>query len=294
MITALAIITGCSASRDIAVRPQASAFAAGEQSPAFRVAEARAHFRLGNVALALEGFRRALREDPSSVDALNGLASCYDRMGRFDLSRSYYEQALALAPNDARLYANLATSLSLQGRSADADAVRTELATRLGAEAATGARAQTAPPPQMAAVDPAPVLSDTKQPSATVHLERLNLGEVALVTRREPVFAAAPRRPAPRQLSTSSGVIILNAARVDRLAAGARDRLRLLGFKDVAIGDAATVLPTSRITYPEHRRGEAERVARQLGINLRQPFQRPKATVVILLGRDAVRRRSAA
>jgi tetratricopeptide (TPR) repeat protein len=293
MITALALMPGCSVPRDIAVRPQASAFVAGEKSSAFRVTEARAHFRLGNVALALEGFRRALREDPSSVDALNGLASCYDRMGRFDLSRGLYEKALALAPDDARLYINLATSLSLQGRGADAVAVREELAKRLGAGPAISAPAQTASPPQMAAVDPSPVLAETEQPSANVHLERLNLGEVALVTRREPVVAAAPRRPAPRQLSTSSGVIILNAARVDRLAAGARDRLRLLGFRDVAIGDAARVLPVSRITYPEHRRSEAKRVARQLGINLRQPVERPKATVVILLGRDAVRRRSA-
>ena len=47
------------------------------------VAEARGHLVLNNVALALEGFRKAQRDEPESTDALLGIATCYDRMGRF-------------------------------------------------------------------------------------------------------------------------------------------------------------------------------------------------------------------
>lgn len=64
---------------------------------------------------------------------MNGLAACYDRMGRFDLSRRYYESALAVAPGDPRLYANLALSLDMQGKRDEAASVRAEMASRLAA-----------------------------------------------------------------------------------------------------------------------------------------------------------------
>ena len=100
----------------------------GSEPVPFRIAEARGHLALGNVALALEGFRKAAREDPASMEALAGMADCYDRMGRFDLSRRYYETALAIAPQDLALLATFAASLERQGLSAEATAVRTEIA----------------------------------------------------------------------------------------------------------------------------------------------------------------------
>ena len=116
----LLLLGACAAHQpSLTVRERAPVLAAGQQTAAFSVAEARSYFQLGSIGLATEGFRRALREDPASVDALNGLAACYDQLGRFDLSRSYYERALALAPTDARLYANLATSLTMQGKTAE-------------------------------------------------------------------------------------------------------------------------------------------------------------------------------
>ena len=39
----------------------------------------------GAIGLAVEQFRRALRSDPDSVPALNGLAVAYDEIGRFDV-----------------------------------------------------------------------------------------------------------------------------------------------------------------------------------------------------------------
>ena len=51
------------------------------------LAEGRMQFRNGNFALAVNAFRRATRQAPQSVDAYNGLAASYDRLGRFDLAQ---------------------------------------------------------------------------------------------------------------------------------------------------------------------------------------------------------------
>src|SRR4029450_13206486 len=128
--------------------------AQGKRPVPFRIAEARGQLALGNTALALEAFRTAAREAPNSVDALAGIATCYDQMGRFDLSRRHYEAALALAPSDATLLGAFAASLQLQGLNTEAQSVRQEIATRLAAAAAP-----TAPPQQVAAITPAPVIT---------------------------------------------------------------------------------------------------------------------------------------
>lgn len=70
----------------------------------------------GNVGLAIDAFRKAVRAEPGSIDALNGLAVAYDRIGRFDLSRRYYEQALGIEPESATLLHNYGYSLALQGK----------------------------------------------------------------------------------------------------------------------------------------------------------------------------------
>ena len=127
-----------------------------------RIAEARGQLALGNVALALTSFRIAAREDPNSTDALAGIADCYDRMGRFDLSRRYYESALALAPADTQLLGAFAASLQLQGKSAEALSVREEISARMAASAAlenaVAAEIESAAPPvRIAAAEIKPV-----------------------------------------------------------------------------------------------------------------------------------------
>ena len=113
------------------VRPTSTRLAEGVRPVPFRVAEARGQLALGNIGLALESFRKALRDEPQSIDALAGIAECYDRMGRFDLSRKNYEAALAIAPADPRLLGALAQSLDQQGRSSEAAEIRSEIAQRL-------------------------------------------------------------------------------------------------------------------------------------------------------------------
>ncbi|WP_205479706.1 LytR C-terminal domain-containing protein [Sphingomonas arenae] len=223
---AMLALPGCAQQAELAIRAKPGNLAPGEQPVSFRVAEARAHFALGNVALALEGFRKALREDAGSVDAMNGLAACYDRMGRFDLSRRYYEMALAVAPGDPRLYANLALSLDMQGKREEAASVRAEMASRLAAGQSASAAlvevaaveapvvAVAAPPvlgqhPVVAeapalSVGPAriavaaPVLAEPElEPRAEV-----KLAEAPQVAKRQPQTAAMPA-PAPAAASVS-------------------------------------------------------------------------------------------
>ena len=110
----------------------------------FRIAEAQAQFARGNVALALESFRKALREDPRSVEAMTGIAASYDRMGRYDLSRKHFEAALAVEPANSNVLAALAASLDQQGKSVEAAAVRGEIRQRL-AQAAAAAPVVAAP-----------------------------------------------------------------------------------------------------------------------------------------------------
>jgi hypothetical protein len=123
------------------------------------LAEARAMLALGNAGLALEGFRKALRERPDSVEALAGIAACYEQMGRYDLARKNYERALALTPRDPVLLNTLAALLQRQGKPAMAAEFRSEAAQLAAASAALD---DAEPEPQAAA--PVPVVQQ-KAPS---------------------------------------------------------------------------------------------------------------------------------
>lgn len=312
------VLAGCTGGGgDIAIRARPQPLAEGVQSAAFRVAEANSHFALGNVALALQGFRAAYREDPANVDALNGMAACYDKMGRFDLSRGYYEQALALAPHDRRLYANLATSLDLQGRAEEAARVRTEMAERMAVKAAGDApepmrtaQLESSLTPVPATPAPAPANPFPVEPAATVtvalappepaappppssqpgpRLERVSLAEVELVTRPRPALAQQirPARQATVTLvAPPPRVILLNAARREGLAARTRASLQRQGWRNVAIGNADQVLRQSVVSYPAHRRAEAMRLLQQLDFAVRHRQSRD-GRITLILGRDA-------
>ncbi len=127
LTTVLSLASGCvSEGGQLNVRaiPNAIADAARKGSPL--VVEARAQLRLGNVGLALEAFRKAQRMQPDSIEALAGIAECYERMGRHDLSRASYEAALAVAPNNMALLNTFAASLDRQGRRPEAATLRAE------------------------------------------------------------------------------------------------------------------------------------------------------------------------
>ena len=408
-----------------------------ERSVPARIAEARGLLALGNVGLALTSFRIAAREDPNSVDALAGIAASYDQMGRFDLSRRYYESALALAPADRQLLAAFASSLQLQGKTEEALSVRQEIAARLAAASAldtapvadevqvaaaeptkpaptpvaTPAKvappvpvtavpeAEAATPPQpkprtapkpierpeirvaalepqakpAPALKPAPVVKPAALgPTVTVKLpparkvteppvplmvkrdftpsvpsvvtgqipahqpapveipqefahaallrpieeripepavvtelgpriERVSMGEIALITVPRPTWK--PTTVAVSQRATKvrfvplrqanlqpAKVRLLNAARVNRLAARTRHFLNARGWRGLAIGNASTTRTRSVILYPAKQRAAAQRLSAQFGFPLSR--RASGSHIVVLLGSDAARLRA--
>ncbi len=300
-------LTSCGAD-GVEVRSIKAPLAAGQQPASFRVGEGHAQLALGNVGLALEAYRKALREQPESVDAMIGLAACYDRMGRFDLSRRHYEMALAVTPTDTDIYSLFAQSLEVQGQRDEAARVKTELAARVVAPEASrdtlGSVPVLPPPPAQSvtvALAPprsAPVAVE-RLSGAGVRLERLSLGEVALITKAEPRWEA---RTVTRTATSTTinfdrkpalTVTLLNAARVQGLAARTRAFLAVRGFKGAKIGDAPAVRQQSAILYSAADQLRAERLAAQFGFALEQR-EGAKPGVTILLGRDAARDRGLA
>lgn len=132
--TAMLVVAACGGEAGkLEIRPKPYALAPGKKPVSFRVAEGHQQMALNNVALALESYRNALREDPESIDAFAGIAAAYDRMGRYDLAKRNYEAALAIEPGNTTVLAMLAASLDQQGKSAAAIAVRNEIKQRLAA-----------------------------------------------------------------------------------------------------------------------------------------------------------------
>ena len=124
------IAAGCtttSTTADVKIRPIPDA-AAKLRTGSGTLADAAAQLALGNVGLALEGFRKALREQPNSPEAYAGIAKSYEAMGRYDLARSNYEAALALTPRDPGLLTAVAVAFDQQGQTTAAQEARADAA----------------------------------------------------------------------------------------------------------------------------------------------------------------------
>lgn len=334
-VAALALFAAsCGTSGKLAIKPLPSALAEGRHPVSFRVAEALGQFALGNVALALESYRKALRDEPASIDALTGVAACYDAMGRYDMSRRYYEEALALAPADTRLLGMLAASLLQQGRAEEAAAVRREAAARIALVAAGSAATVSASPSALVASSsinlplplplplpvarlsgettvqlpvarplPLAIAASAEAARGTPHLERLSLGEVALVTVPTPVrqstvfartFGASPTRAAAtttparilaRAKAVPAPLLVLNAARSQGLAGRARRYLSSRGFAQAFVGDAPKVRARTVIIAPASERARAVKLARSFAV---VPLIIEGRRLTVVLGRDAM------
>ena len=134
-------LAGCStANEGLKVRPIANPSAALSNGDALAVA--RGQFMLGNVGLALEGFRKAQRQNPSDPDVIAGIGDCYAAMGRFDIAEASYEEALSLAPRDHVLLLGLASVLERGGDLKRATDIRAEAARFQQIEALMAAQAR--------------------------------------------------------------------------------------------------------------------------------------------------------
>lgn len=279
LLVGAALVSNCASDPAIEVRAvglSTRGAAAGDQ-----IALGHAALALGNAGLALQQFRQALRVQPGSVDALSGIALCYDEMGRVDLSRRYYEEALALAPAHTGLLRMYANSLARDGAVVEAQAVIVEIALRSKTSTVQWV-IEPASIPATPPVPPIPVAAATPaRPQAIARktrLERLSLGEIALVTTDTPLWTALPA------LAPARSVRLLNAARREGLAAHNRKQLYGAGWRLVAIGDAPHVRQSSIVLFPAGQRGEARRLADRLRIAAIRPEAR--TDILIFLGRD--------
>jgi hypothetical protein len=154
------------------------------------LADAKGQLAIGNVGLALEGFRKAARDYPDNPDAYAGMAACYEAMRRYDLAEQKYQAALALAPHSPVLLGRLAMVLEQQGKSDAASSVRGEIAQLASASDALD-RAE--PDPEPAAASLAPAQSVTvalPAPDAALPAPQLASTQTVTVALPSPKLAA--------------------------------------------------------------------------------------------------------
>lgn len=72
------------------------------------------NFAAKRFGLALKQFKKALIQAPKNVEFLNGLAATFDKLGRFDLSKRYYQMALTVDPNSPETLSNFGYSYYMQ------------------------------------------------------------------------------------------------------------------------------------------------------------------------------------
>lgn len=246
---------GCTATPQLTIKPIERG-TVGARGDAY--AEAKRQLEAGNMALAIDGFRRAARQSPQSVDALNGLAVAYDNLGRFDLSRRFYELALAADPTSAKVRHNMEVSLRMQGLME---------------------QAQTQP----VAVPPKPVVAKREG----VHLERTSPLEITLVTRdvTGPKWTVALDEP--KAVERQSALLVLNGVGRRGQAARMRHYLAGVGWVGAAIGDARHRVATSTIIYPRGARTAAETMTAKLPFRPRLVESARTRRMILLLGRNA-------
>lgn len=243
------------------------------------------HLAAGELGLAVGRFRAAVARNYTDVAALNALAACYDRLGRFDLADRYYDRALAVAPDDAQTLNNAGVSQLMRGSSEQA-IVLLERAARVSAENATVAanleRARAVASAFAAAPDhgkgePRDRISRVGMTAWMVHTRPAEqTTALPLAVQRE-----AHRRP-PLDLR------ILNGVGRRSMAARFRTWLRARGYQATDIGDARPFNTAETVlTYAANRGSDARKLAALLprGIRL-QAADGPQTGLTLVLGRD--------
>ena len=95
-----------------------------------RLNDGKLHLRAGQLTHAITAFRQAAVDARYKGEALNGMAIAYDKLGRDDLSRRYFGEAIAAAPEDMRFQRNFARFEGRAMRRAQLRDERVELAAR--------------------------------------------------------------------------------------------------------------------------------------------------------------------
>lgn len=290
------------------------------------LAKGRMLFERGEFALAADAFRKGVRQNPDSADAFNGLAASYDNLGRYDLSRRYYELALARAPEDGRILRNFARSMLGQGNKLAARRLFAEAAAldlpkttdRPVSDQPQQAATEHAPAQQAALVEERPV--ETAQtavaveaaaaaPEVTIALpapepispapslfRRIAATVLPMLPDRSNAVSVALDPPAARPkaaqvvpaVAKAPNLHIMNAVGRKHQAARMRSYLAGNGWNRASIGDSRNKLLRSRILYRARDEQAARALASALPFKPRlQPAQGAPA-LFLMLGRDAV------
>jgi len=284
-LAVLGLLNGCAGSPGLSgIRP-VGGVAVGQTS----VAAGNALVGRGQYGLAVAAYRRVLRLDPSNSQALEGLAISYELLGRADLADRYYQEALALAPRNPRIYQNFAAFLKAQKRHADAEQLMADM--RIALPDAPGE----APPVVTVAVEQAappimagPVVMAVPSAEPDVRLIRQSERATLVVTMPRTEAEPAARIVAPASATALRPPRVINA--VGRRGV-ARQTVALLarnGFAGAETGDAAFKLKRSRILVPADKRELAERLSRSLPFKVRIEESARVDRVQILIGEDAL------
>ncbi|MGE0775854.1 MAG: LytR C-terminal domain-containing protein [Sphingomonadaceae bacterium] len=275
-------------------------------------------FGRGEYALAADAFRKAARQNPESADAYNGLAASYDHLGRYDLSRRYYELALAFAPDDGRILRNFARSMLGQGNrlaarkliaeAAALDAGSREAAIGDASFAQTATFATDGTPNGLAGTgsvtialeDPASHRRDViipitqSSPSESTLFQRVAEAFVGGASRTEREVTVAldpPSSVREHDRSAASANLprlhILNAVGRKHQAARMRRHLAEDGWIHASTGDARWKLVRSRVLFRPRDEAAARKLAASLPFKPRLLSSRHAPMLMLVLGRDA-------
>lgn len=241
----------------------------------------------GQYGLAIAAYRRVLRLDPANGPALEGLAISYELLGRADLADRYYQEALALAPRNPRIYQNFAAFLRAQRRDAEAAQLMADMRIALpGAVAdepvpAPAARAEVAPVATAVAVAAEPDVRLIKQS------ERATL-VVTVPRATAPVAKPAAEEPARTAIDGIRATRAVNAAGRHGVARQTAALLAKRGFTGIETGDAVFKLKCSRILVPARQRALGEQLSQSLPFAARIEESTRVDRVQILIGQDAL------
>ncbi|HEX6072786.1 MAG TPA: LytR C-terminal domain-containing protein [Sphingomicrobium sp.] len=197
LATAALATAGCAETGELNIRAVADPLTKAVKPGNPMIDEARGLLALGNVGLAIEAYRKVLRSQPGNIEALAGLAECYDRMGRHDLSRMKYEAALAVAPRNPILLRTFAASLERQGRMAEGKALRAEADQDESAAAVASvglAPGVTAPTREVAIVAATPVAA---APAVPTPATAVSTPPARIAAAPAPAVSTPPARIAP-------------------------------------------------------------------------------------------------
>jgi hypothetical protein len=308
--------SGCMSSAKQAALPEGTRFTAATDASSIAAARLLAD---GNYGLAIEMYRRILIASPDDPAAVEGLALCYDRLRRYDLSDGYFQKALALAPRNQAFYRAYAASLTTQGRGDDAALLDVDMRAMLASASTTPATPAalsspvqpSAPPPTArpalagaAAVPVAPLPVMATGP----RLEQLAPGVVRLILPPErsagravilaPALApvsAPPRAASPKPTATPiapgalRNTMVVNAAGRKGIAGRVQSYLAGRGWRPLDRGDSGMHIMVSRILYPPSGEATARRLARAVPFPTKLYATTQANRIQLLVGGNALR-----